>query len=227
MSPGRESQDGASDRRSAPPPFEGPWPAGEDIVAVGGTLAPALVLDAYRHGVFPFHDASQPVLWWCPDPRAILPLDGLHVPRRLARRLRQADHEIRVDTVFERVMRACDERRPDGSWIHEGMVEAYTELHRRGHAHCLEVWQEGALVGGIYGVAVGGAFAAESMFHRVRDMSKVALVHLVGRLLARGYGLLDVQFLTPHLQRFGAIEIKRDEYLQRLRACRDAPVVFS
>lgn len=208
-------------------PFAGPWPEGEDVVALGGTLAPDLVLDAYRHGVFPFYDASQPVLWWCPDPRAVLPLDAFHVPRRLARRMRHGDFEIRVDTAFGAVIRACNERRPDGTWIHEDMVAAYEALHRRGHAHALEVWREGRLVGGIYGVAVGACFAAESMFHRETDMSKVALVRLVEHLRTRGFELLDVQFLTPHLERFGCLEIPRAQYLDRVRGLRDRSVRFS
>lgn len=209
-----------------PSPFAGPWPEDEDVVAVGGRLGPDLVLDAYRHGVFPFYDAHRPVLWWCPDPRAVLPLDAFHVPRRLARRLRRGDFEIRVDTAFVDVMRACDERRPDGTWIHEAMVETYAALHRAGHAHSLEVWREERLVGGIYGVAAGGLFAAESKFHRESDMSKVALVRLVERLRARGFGLLDVQFTTPHLLRFGCVAIPRDDYLARVAALRDRPVSF-
>ena len=210
----------------SPSPFEGPWPDGEDIIAVGGTLEPALVLDAYRHGVFPFHDAAQPVLWWCPDPRAVLPISTLHVAARLERRIRKGDFQVRVDSAFEDVMRACDENRPDGSWIHEGMLEAYGVLHREGHAHSLEVWQGARLVGGVYGVAVGACFAAESMFHRVRDMSKVALVHLVRRLEARGFELLDVQFETPHLLTFGCEEIPRTDYLARVKALREKKVSF-
>ncbi len=199
-------------------PFAGPWTGhDDDIVAVGATLRPDLVLDAYAHGVFPFYDADSPVLWWCPDPRAILPLGGLHVPRRLDRTLRSHAWDIRVDTAFEAVMRACDERRPDGTWIHADMIRAYTALHERGHAHSLEVWEEDVLVGGVYGVRVGGLFAAESMFHRRRDASKVALVALVRRLRARGFALLDVQFRTPHLERFGCLEIPRELYLAHVR----------
>jgi len=211
---------------TAQSPFARHWPPGEDVVAVGGALEADVVFDAYRHGVFPFYAADQPVLWWCPDPRAVLPLDALHVSRRLARTLRRRDLVVRRDTAFEAVMRACDQDRPDGSWIHEAMVEAYVELHRRGHAHALEVWIEDRLVGGIYGVAVGGVFSAESMFHRERDASKVALVHLAGHLAARGFDLLDVQFVTPHLARFGALEIPREAYLERVRRARDDDVSF-
>lgn len=194
-------------------PFARPWPEDEDVVAVGGRLEPGLVLDAYRHGVFPFYDASQPVLWWCPDPRAVLPLEAFHVPRRLARTLRHPDWNVSVDTDFEAVIRACDEDRADGTWIHPEMVRCYTALHHQGHAHSVEVRRSGRLVGGLYGVAVGGVFAAESKFHRERDASKVALVHLVRRLVERGYSLLDVQFVTPHLARFGCVEVPREAYL--------------
>jgi len=199
-------------------PFAGPWPEGEDVVAVGGSLEPDLVLDAYAHGVFPFYDSSGPVLWWCPDPRAHLPLDRLHVSRRLRRTMRRACVEIRLNTAFPEVMRACDENRPDGTWIHHDMIRCYTALHARGHAHSLEVWRNERLVGGIYGVAAGGLFAAESMFHRVRDMSKVALVELTRRLRDRGFRLLDVQFQTAHLEHFGCEEIARSDYLARVRA---------
>lgn len=208
-------------------PFAGPWPDGDDIVAFGGTLDPELVLDAYRHGVFPFHGAGQPVMWWCPDPRAVLPLDRLHVPRRLRRTLRRGDYELSVNTAFGAVMRACDENRPDGSWIHADMLRAYEALHERGHAHSLEIWRGGRLVGGIYGIAVGACFAAESKFHRERDMSKVALVELVARLRCRGFRLLDVQFLTPHLARFGSVEIPRPAYLELVARHREARVAFA
>lgn len=208
-------------------PFARSWAEGEDIVAVGGRLAPDVVLDAYRHGVFPFYDEAQPVLWWCPDPRAVLPLDAVHVSRRLLRTVRRGGWEITVDRDFEAVMRACDEDRPDGTWIHDEMVTCYLELHRSGDAHSLEVRRDGVLVGGIYGVAVGGVFSAESKFHRERDASKVALVHLVRRLAERGYALLDVQFLTPHLERFGCVEIPRAEYLARVREAVETGAVFA
>jgi len=208
-------------------PFARTWPEGEDIVAVGGHLDPELVLDAYRHGVFPFYDEAHPVLWWCPDPRAVIPLESVHVPRRLQRTLRRPGWEVTVDTDFEAVMRACDDRRPDGTWIHEDMVRCYVELHDRGHAHSLEVRRAGRLVGGIYGVAVGGMFAAESKFHRERDASKVALVQLARRLRERGFTVLDVQFLTPHLERFGCVEIPRETYLERVREAVRRPVAFA
>ena len=190
--------------------------AGTHIVAAGGVLEPALVLDAYRHGIFPWYDVGDPVLWWCPDPRAILPLGRVHVSRRLRRTLHSGGFEIRWNTAFGEVLRACDEKRPDGSWIHREMRRCYAALHEGGHAHSCEVWREGTLVGGVFGVAFGGGFAAESMFHRVRDASKVALTHLVERLRDRGFVLLDVQFLTPHLATFGCVEIPRADYLARV-----------
>lgn len=202
-------------------------PPGQDLVAVTSDLDPARVRDAYRHGIFPWFDAGMPVLWWSPEPRTILPLDErFHVPRRLARTLRTTRVDIRVDTAFGAVMRACAERRPDGCWIHAEMIDCYEALHADGHAHSLEVWRGGRLVGGLYGVAFGAGFAAESMFHRERDMSKIALVHLVDRLRARGFELLDVQFTTGHLRQFGTLELPRAEYLRRVRAVRDADVTW-
>jgi len=197
-----------------------------DLVAVGGTLDAPLVLEAYRHGIFPWYDAGEPVLWWSPDPRAILPLDDLHVSRRLARTIASGRFAVRRDTAFDEVVRACDENRPDGSWIHADMRRCYGDLHRAGHAHSLEVYEGDALVGGIYGVAFGGGFAGESMFHRVRDASKVALVALVAHLRARGFTLLDVQFKTSHLARFGCVEVPRAAYLARVHAVRDEDVRF-
>ncbi len=202
-------------------------PPGQDLVAVTLELDPEAAFEAYRHGIFPWFDAGMPVLWWSPEPRTVLPLDErFHVPRRLARTLRTSDVEIRLDSAFEAVMRGCTEGRPDGCWIHEQMVACYVAMHRAGHAHSLEVWREDRLVGGIYGVAFGGGFAAESMFHRERDMSKLALVKLVEHLRGRGFELLDVQFTTEHLKQFGTLEMPRDAYLERVRAVRDLPVTW-
>lgn len=203
-----------------------PLPPGEDLVAAGGLLVPSLVLDAYRHGIFPWYETDDPVLWWSPDPRGVLPLDALHVPRRLSRTMASDRFRITRDVAFHEVMSACDEDRPDGTWIHPAMIDCYAALHAEGHAHSLEVWLGEALVGGIYGVAFGGGFAAESMFHRARDASKVALVSLARHLQARGYELLDVQFVTPHLAQFGCREIPRSEYIARVHAVRDLDVVF-
>ena len=180
------------------------------------TLTPEGVELAYRHGIFPMADErSGEVLWFRPDPRAVIPLDGFHVSRSLARTLRRAVFDVRVDTDFEGVMRGCADR-PEGTWISEGFVEVYGALHRAGKAHSVEAWREGRLAGGVYGLALGGAFMAESMFHRETDASKVALAALTSRLRERGFILLDVQYVTPHLESLGAIEITRREYERRL-----------
>jgi leucyl/phenylalanyl-tRNA--protein transferase len=182
------------------------------------TLTPEGVLLAYRHGIFPMADErSGEVLWFRPDPRAIIPLDGFHVSRSLARTIKRVTFEIRVDTDFEGVMRGCADR-PEGTWISERFVEVYAALHRAGQAHSVEAWREGRLVGGVYGLALGGAFMAESMFHRETDASKVALAGLVGRLRERRFTLLDVQYVTPHLESLGAVEITRGDYERRLAA---------
>jgi len=182
------------------------------------TLTPEGVLLAYRRGIFPMADErSGEVLWFRPDPRAIIPLDGFHISRSLARTIKRATFEIRVDTDFEGVMRACADR-PEGTWISARFVEVYSALHRAGKAHSVEAWREGRLVGGVYGLALGGAFMAESMFHRETDASKVALAALVGRLRERRFILLDVQYVTPHLESLGAVEITRGDYERRLAA---------
>jgi leucyl/phenylalanyl-tRNA--protein transferase len=180
------------------------------------TLTPDGVELAYRHGIFPMADeGSGEILWFRPDPRAIIPLDGFHISRSLARTLRRGIFEVRVDTDFEGVMRGCADR-PEGTWISERFVEVYGALHRAGKAHSVEAWRDGRLVGGAYGLALGGAFMAESMFHRETDASKVALTVLVARLQERGFTLLDVQYVTPHLESLGAVEITRREYERRL-----------
>ena len=163
--------------------------------------------------------------WYAPDPRALLPLDRFHVPDTLAKLVRHNRFEVAPDRAFERVMRACAAPRAGrmDTWISEEIIEVYTALHRLGYAHSVECWREGVLRGGLYGVALGGAFFGESMFHEERDASKVALVHLVDRLRAGGFQLLDVQFSTPHLARFGVVEISRREYERRLRKALSAP----
>lgn len=187
-----------------------------EIVGVGADLAPGTLLHAYRHGLFPMRvQPGGPLAWWSPDPRGIVPLDGLRVSRSLRRSCRR--YEIRVDTAFEAVMRGCaDPRRPHG-WIDDEFVAAYGALHERGWAHSVETWCGDELVGGLYGVAIGGLFAAESKFYRRRDASKAALVALVELLRAGGATLLDVQWNTPHLSSLGAVDIPRTEYLTRLR----------
>jgi leucyl/phenylalanyl-tRNA--protein transferase len=181
-----------------------------------------LLVSAYSSGWFPMAVDDGEIRWYSPDPRGVIPLDGFHLPSRLARVIRSKKFGVEVDRDFEGVMRACAEtdRKDDdpGTWISEEILHSYVELHRLGIAHSVETWQDGRLVGGLYGVALGGAFFGESMFHQVTDASKVALVSLVDRLRARGFLLLDVQWVTPHLERFGAIEISRAKYLKQLAA---------
>ncbi len=175
-----------------------------------------VLLRAYAYGVFPMAESrDDPELYWIdPEVRGILPLDAFHVPKRLKRTVRQQPFEIRIDTAFREVMLGCAEAAPnrDGTWINERIVGLYCELHARGRAHSVECWQGEKLAGGLYGVSLGAAFFGESMFSRVTDASKVALVHLVARLIRGGYTLLDTQFVTSHLKQFGAIEISRDLY---------------
>ena len=167
------------------------------------------------------------VQWFSPDPRGVIALDTFHVPRRLARAARAAGFDIRIDTAFADVVRACAAREDeDGTWINDDIFGSYTALFELGHAHSVEVWKDGALAGGLYGVAVGGAFFGESMFHRARDASKVALAALVERLKARGFTLLDIQWVTPHLEQFGAIEIPRREYVRELASAINKECVF-
>ena len=174
------------------------------------------LLAAYRFGFFPMGDGSGGVEWYSPDPRGILPLDRFHASRRLLRTIRQGTFEVTVNRAFGETMAACASRGDEGAWINQTIVESYTALHRAGYAHSVEAWQVGVLVGGLYGVSLRGAFFGESMFHFVTDASKVVLWSLVQRLRAQGYQLLDVQWVTPHLARSGAIEISRREYLCRL-----------
>jgi leucyl/phenylalanyl-tRNA--protein transferase len=178
-----------------------------------------LLVGAYASGWFPMATDGE-IRWYSPDPRGILPLDGVHFPRRLARVARQGRFRIEIDRAFGDVIRACasDDRDPadPGSWIDDEIIASYTALHEQGIAHSVETWLGDRLVGGLYGVALRGAFFGESMFHRETDASKVALVALVERLRARGYTLLDTQWVTPHLEQFGAIEIPRADYLRRL-----------
>jgi len=198
-----------------------PADAEGEVVGIGADLEPGTLLAAYRTGLFPMPlRRGGELAWWSPEPRGVIPLDGLRVSRSLQRSCRR--FEIRVDTAFEPVMRACaDPHRPAG-WIDDRFVAAYTRLHELGWAHSVETWVRGddgraELAGGLYGIAVGGLFAGESMFHRRTDASKVALVALVERLRTGGAALLDVQWVTPHLESLGAVEITRAEYLELLR----------
>ena len=183
-------------------------------------LSPDLLLRAYAAGLFPMAESAEdPDLFWIdPDPRGVLPLDRFHLPRRLKRTLRSGQYGVRVDTAFDAVMRGCaepTEMRPK-TWINDEILRLYGALHDQGYAHSVEAWHEGDLVGGLYGVALRGVFFGESMFSRATDASKVALVHLVARLVKGGFRLLDTQFVTEHLQQFGAIEISRGQYHRRL-----------
>jgi len=208
-------------------PFLNPEFADEvGLVGIGGDLRPSRLLEAYRRGIFPWFSEGDPVLWWSPDPRAIFELDGLHVSRRLRRTIRSGRFAVTVNQDFTGVIRGCADRE-EGTWITAKMVAAYEKLHRLGHAHSVETWCDGALAGGVYGVAVGGLFAGESMFSRQSDASKVALAYLVERLNQRGFQLFDIQFVTEHTTRLGAVEVPRAEYLARLRAARKCPVTFA
>lgn len=202
----------------------------EGVVLFGGKLAPEWLLDAYSHGIFPWpiFDGTDIMVWWSPDPRAIFELDGFYVSRRLARTCRSGAFQVTCDRDFRGVVEGCataDDRR-NNTWITPAMTAAYVRLFELGHAHSIEVWQDGVLVGGTYGVAIGGLFAGESMFHRVSDASKVALVHLIAHLRARGYQLFDIQQKTSHTESLGAVEIPRDEYLLRLESAVAAAVTF-
>ncbi|MBX7167745.1 MAG: leucyl/phenylalanyl-tRNA--protein transferase [Pirellulales bacterium] len=190
----------------------------EGLLAVGGELSVEWLLDAYRHGIFPWPYDERILAWWSPDPRAVIEFDRFHISRSLRRTLRQRRLVVTSDQAFGEVMLGCATEcgRRGATWLTPAMRRAYQQLHAAGQAHSVEVWSEGRLAGGTYGVSIGGAFSAESMFYRVRDASKVALAHLVGHLRRRGYRLLDIQQLTPHTARLGAHEIPRAEYLRRL-----------
>lgn len=198
---------------------------GYGLVGIGGDLKPDRLLSAYRHGIFPMYEEGEPICWWSPDPRAVFDIDGLHVPRRLQRLVRSGRFEVTFDQNFVGVMKGCADRR-EGTWITTEMLEAYHRLHQIGYAHSVEVWRDGELAGGVYGVSIGGFFAGESMFSRERDASKVALVHLFDRLRERGFDLFDSQILNDHTARLGAYEIPRTEYLHRLREAIRQPVEF-
>jgi leucyl/phenylalanyl-tRNA--protein transferase len=206
--------------------YEFPSPADADaegVVGIGADLEPGTVLAGYRSGLFPMRvTLGGPLAWWSPDPRGILPLDGLYVSRSLRRASRR--FSVTIDGAFRSVMEACaDPTRPHG-WIDASFVDAYCELHRLGWAHSVEVWSAGGeLVGGVYGIAIGGFFAGESMFHRVTDASKVALMALVERLVAGGGALFDVQWTTDHLTSLGAVDIDRGRYLELLAEASGRP----
>jgi leucyl/phenylalanyl-tRNA--protein transferase len=189
-----------------------------DVRGVSFRLTPEMIEVNYRRGLFPMAEPGSGVITWHrPARRAVIPLDGFHVSRSLARALRRGGFEVTFDRAFDRVMRGCADR-PEGTWIGAEFFEVYGELHRRGETHSVEVWMGERLVGGLYGVQLGGAFFAESKFHRERDMSKVALAKLVSRLRERGFALLEVQYLTPHLAQFGTVTVPNTVYRRMLSA---------
>ena len=213
--------------RGTSTPAGGDHAGADELVGVGADLEPGTVLAAYRSGTFPMPVSRSQIGWWSPDPRGIIPLDGLKVSRSLRRSCRRYD--VRVDTAFEQVLEHCADRRRPGGWINPGIKAAYTRLHHLGWVHSVEAWDDqGQLAGGLYGVAVGGLFAGESMFHIQPDASKVALVGLVELLDEAGGVLLDVQWATDHLKSLGAVEVSRAEYLRRLSdaVTRPQPEVF-
>ena len=200
------------------PPPERALREPDGLLAAGADLSVPRLLEAYRHGIFPWFSDDQPILWWSPDPRMVLLPEALRVTRSLARTLRNRDHALSSDTDFRAVMEACAAPRPgsDGTWITSAMVDAYCALHRAGWAHSVEIRIDGVLAGGLYGVAIGRVFFGESMFSRVPDASKMAFVHLVRTLHGAGFELIDCQMATAHLASLGAINMPRSEFLGRL-----------
>ncbi len=214
------------------PRFRFPDPREADshgVVAVGGGLEPDVLLSAYRQGIFPWPVESLPLLWFCPAERGVLEFSDLHLPRSLIRARRNTSLRFSIDEAFDDVIRSCGETsRPgqDGTWITPEITAAYVTLHRLGVAHSAEAWNGGHLVGGVYGVDVDGAFAAESMFYREANASKLALIHLVERLRSRGLDWLDIQVVTPHLQRLGATAIRRQAFLAKLAVTRARKLIL-
>ena len=197
------------------PPVEQALTDPNGLLAIGGELGTKRLLAGYSQGIFPWYSEGDPLLWWSPDPRMVLFPAELKISRSLRKRLKQADQEIRLDSDFRSVMQACataPRAGQNGTWVLPEMIEAYCELHRQGYAHSVEIWQDGVLVGGLYGVALGAMFFGESMFHRATDASKIALVTLA----SLGYGMIDCQMHTPHLASLGAREILRQEFIETL-----------
>ncbi len=198
------------------------------LLAIGGDLHPRRLLRAYAYGVFPWYNPDEPILWWCPNPRAVLVPDALHVSRSLRRTLRSGRFALTVNQQFAAVMEGCAAPRQltHGTWLGDDMRRAYEVLHQQGHAHSVEIWEDGALVGGLYGVAIGRMFYGESMFSRQTDASKVALAALCERLLAHGFALIDCQVASPHLMSLGAVEWTRERFLEVARpaAAETSPV---
>jgi leucyl/phenylalanyl-tRNA--protein transferase len=188
------------------------------LLAVGGDLHPDRLLSAYAHGIFPWYSEGQPILWWSPDPRTLLYPDRVHVSRSLRRQLRRGGLELRIDTAFNQVIAACAAPRggQDGTWLLPEMQQAYIRLHQMGRAHAIELWRDGRLVGGLYGLALGRAFFGESMFSRIPSASRIVMVYLCEHLASLGYHFLDCQVHNPHLERMGACEIPRERFLREL-----------
>ncbi|WP_031433408.1 leucyl/phenylalanyl-tRNA--protein transferase [Methylomarinum vadi] len=198
----------------------------DGLLAIGGCLSSRRIVNAYRHGIFPWFSPGEPILWWSPDPRLVLFPEQLKVSRSLRKTLRKNIFQLSFDQAFSAVVDACaaPRERQSGTWITEEMKQAYNQLHRQGIAHSIEAWRDGELVGGLYGLAIGRVFFGESMFHRQTDASKVVFVHLVNNLIAWDYRLIDCQVHTEHLVSLGAIEIARLDFLQHLRRlCNRAP----
>jgi leucyl/phenylalanyl-tRNA--protein transferase len=207
-------------RRGTPfPPVEQALREPNGLLAAGADLSPERLLDAYRRGIFPWYSAGEPILWWSPDPRMVLSPPELRISRTLARRLRRREFDVRLDTAFAEVLRACAEPRQDGggTWITPQMQAAYGRLHELGWAHSVESWSEGLLAGGLYGVGIGRMFYGESMFARRTDASKVALAHLVRHVEGLGYAMIDCQMSTTHLASLGAREIPRRQFLRAVQ----------
>ncbi len=201
------------------PPLEAALLRPNGLLAVGGDLSPSRLIEAYRHGIFPWFNEGEPILWWSPDPRMVLFPQELKISRSLRKTLKRGNYEIRADSVFKQVMEACAAPRGEhtGTWIHAEMIAAYGRLHEMGMAHSMETWIEGELVGGLYGVGQGKMFFGESMFSRVSDASKIAFVHLVAQLQRWGFEMIDCQMKTEHLASLGAREISRNEFRQKLK----------
>jgi leucyl/phenylalanyl-tRNA---protein transferase len=228
--PGSREEPGAGSAGELSTRFRFPHPESADedgFLAVGGDLKPGTLLVAYRNGIFPW--TTRPITWWSPNPRAIIPMGGLHVSHSLRKLLRQGKFSTSFDRAFRAVMEGCAEPRPGRkeTWITPAFIKGYTQLHELGYAHSVEVWDAERLAGGLYGVAIGGFFAGESMFSAVENASKVALVSMEERLRLSGFTLFDVQFVTPHLHSMGAVEIPRSEYLHRLHKATGQTVKLS
>ncbi len=201
---------------------------GDFPLAAGGDLSPERLLFAYSLGIFPWYSEDEPILWWSPDPRMVLFPDDLKISRSLKKVLKNKGFTVKFDTNFEEVIKSCAYvPRPgqDGTWLNADMIDAYIELHKLGYAHSVETYLDGKLVGGLYGIALGGTFFGESMFHKVSDASKVAFVHLVRKLKELDFDMIDCQQSTPHMARFGAVEIPRKEFLERLSNSLKKPTI--